>query len=56
MKTGTGTIILIATFLVVFGVEVARQSAGNEAILLKLGALPDNGELQARLRPSRQAI
>jgi rhomboid protease GluP len=48
MKPGTGTITLVATFLVVFGVELASQSAGNEASLLKLGALPDSGELHGQ--------
>jgi membrane associated rhomboid family serine protease len=48
MKPGTGTITLVATFLVVFGVELASHSAGNEASLLKLGALPDSGELHGQ--------
>jgi rhomboid protease GluP len=45
MKVGTGTIILLAAFLGAFGIEITRHAVGNEALLLKLGALPDNGEL-----------
>ena len=45
MKPGTGTIVLIAAIFVVFGIEFASHSVGNETLLLKLGALPDNGEL-----------
>jgi len=45
MKPGTGTIILLAALLIVFGIEVASHSVGNEALLLKLGALPDDGQL-----------
>jgi membrane associated rhomboid family serine protease len=48
MKPSTGTIILVVTFLVVFGIELASHSAGNEASLLKLGALPDSGELHGQ--------
>ncbi len=48
MKPGTGTIILVAAFLIVFGIELASHSVGNEALLLKLGALPDNGELYSQ--------
>jgi len=45
MKPGTGTIVLIAAIFVVFGIEFASHSVGTETLLLKLGALPDNGEL-----------
>jgi rhomboid protease GluP len=45
MKPGTGTIVLIAAIFIVFGIEFASHSVGNETVLLKLGALPDNGEL-----------
>jgi membrane associated rhomboid family serine protease len=48
MKPGTGTIILVVAFLVVFGIELANHTAGNETLLLKLGALPDNGELHSQ--------
>jgi len=41
-----GTILLIAAIAIVFGVEIATNSVGNDAALLKLGALPDNGQLQ----------
>jgi len=32
----------------VFGLELATNSVGNDAALLKLGALPDNGELHGQ--------
>jgi rhomboid protease GluP len=31
--------------IVAFGIEFASHSVGNETLLLKLGALPDDGEL-----------
>ena len=48
MKPGTGTIILVAALLAAFGIELASHSVGNEALLLKLGALPDNGKLHSQ--------
>jgi rhomboid protease GluP len=45
VKAGFGTITLVVVLLVVFGIELATHSAGNDASLLKLGALPDNGAL-----------
>ena len=48
MKAGLGTITLVVALLVVFGVELATQSVGNDASLLKLGALPDNGALHGQ--------
>jgi membrane associated rhomboid family serine protease len=48
MKVGAGTIILIAAFLGAFGIELTSHAVGNEALLLKLGALPDNGELHSQ--------
>lgn len=41
----TGTIGLIVAILIGFGIELATNSVGNDAALLKLGALPDNGQL-----------
>ena len=43
-----GTIILIAAFLGAFGIELTTHAVGNEALLLKLGALADNGELHSQ--------
>ena len=43
-----GTIILIAAFLGAFGIELTTHAVGNEALLLKLGALPNNGELHSQ--------
>ena len=40
-----GTILLILAIAVTFGIEIATNSIGNDAALLKLGALPDNGQL-----------
>jgi membrane associated rhomboid family serine protease len=48
MKVGAGTIILIGAFLGAFGIELTNHAVGNEASLLKLGALPDNGELHSQ--------
>jgi hypothetical protein len=41
----TGTIWLIVAILIGFGIELATNSVGDEAALLKLGALPDTGQL-----------
>ena len=40
--------MLVVALLVAFGVELASHSAGNEASLLKLGALSDSGELHGQ--------
>lgn len=40
-----GTILLIIAIAIGFGTEVATHSVGNDAALLRLGALPDNGQL-----------
>ena len=48
MKAGLGTITLVVALLVVFGIELATHSVGNDASLLKLGALPDNGALHGQ--------
>jgi hypothetical protein len=48
MKVGAGTIILIGAFLGAFGIELTNHAFGNEASLLKLGPLPDNGELHSQ--------
>jgi rhomboid protease GluP len=48
VKAGPGTITLVVALLVVFGIELATHSVGNEAFLLKLGALPDNGALHGQ--------
>lgn len=41
-----GTFSLIIAIAVGFGIEVATKSVGNDDALLKLGALPDNGQLR----------
>jgi hypothetical protein len=51
VKPGTGTTVLVATFFVVFGVELASHSVGDETLLLKFGALPGSAK-QAR-RPGQ---
>jgi len=48
VKAGLGTITLVVALLVAFGIELATHSAGNEASLLNLGALPDNGTLHGQ--------
>ena len=48
MKAGSATITLVVALLVVFGIEVATHSVGNDSSLLKLGALPDNGGLHGQ--------
>lgn len=48
MKAGLGTTILVAALVVMFGVELATHTAGNEIALLQLGALPDNNELHGQ--------
>src|SRR5204862_2085498 len=48
VTTRPGTIALILALLGVFGLELATHSAGNDAALLKLGALPDSGELHGQ--------
>jgi len=48
VKASLGTITLAVALLVVFGIELASHSVGNEASLLKLGALPDNGALHGQ--------
>ena len=48
MKAGLGIITLVVALLVVFGIELATHSVGNEASLLNLGALPDNGTLHGQ--------
>jgi membrane associated rhomboid family serine protease len=40
-----GTTWLIAAILVGFGIELATSSVANDAALLRLGALPDDGQL-----------
>jgi len=48
MKDSPGSIVLVVALAGVFGVEIATHSVGNDASLLKLGALPDNGELNGQ--------
>src|SRR5437016_5409711 len=44
-----GTIVLILAITVGFGIEIATNSVGNDDALLKLGALPDNGQLHGEV-------
>ena len=48
MTTRRWTTALVLVLLGVFGLELATHSIGNDAALLKLGALPDNGELHGQ--------
>ena len=45
MKKAEGSLVLIILLIIGFAIELVTSSAGNEAALLKLGGLPDNGEL-----------
>jgi membrane associated rhomboid family serine protease len=45
LERNRGTILLIVAIVIAFGIEIATKSVGNDAGLLKLGALPDNGQL-----------
>src|ERR1700758_2406063 len=47
MKIGSarGTVLLIVAIVIGFGIELATKNVGNDAALLKLGALPDDGQL-----------
>ena len=40
-----GTAWLVIAIAIGFGIELDTNSIGNDAALLKLGALPDNGQL-----------
>jgi len=44
-----GTFILILAIAAGFGIEIATNSVGNDDALLKLGALPDNGQLNGEV-------
>jgi rhomboid protease GluP len=48
MKATLGTVILVLAFAGVFALEIVTHSVGNDVALLKLGALPDNGELNGQ--------
>src|SRR6476660_7025633 len=48
MTTRRWTMVLVFVLVAVFGLELATHSVGNDDALLKLGALPDNGELQGQ--------
>ena len=48
MKASWGSVFLVIALVGVFGIEMATHSVGNDAALLKLGALPGNGELNGQ--------
>ena len=45
IRDSYGTLWLIIAIVIDFGIEITTNSVGNDAALLKLGALPDNGQL-----------
>src|SRR6266446_7923852 len=45
----SGTFVLILAIAAGFGIEIATNSVGNDDALLKLGALPDNGQLRGEV-------
>ena len=48
MTTRRWTIILVLALLGVFVLELSTHSVGNDSALLKLGALPDDGDLHGQ--------
>jgi rhomboid protease GluP len=48
MKAISGSVVLVLAFAGVFALEIVTHSVGNDVALLKLGALPDNGELNGQ--------
>jgi rhomboid protease GluP len=48
IDTNRGTLALILAIAVGFGIELSTDSIGNDASLLKLGALPDDGQLHGQ--------
>jgi membrane associated rhomboid family serine protease len=48
MKAIKGSVVLVLAFAGVFALEIVTHSVGNDVALLKLGALPDNGELNGQ--------
>src|SRR5438552_14441021 len=48
MTTRRWTMVLVFALVGVFGLELATHSVGNDSALLKLGALPDDGELHGQ--------
>jgi rhomboid protease GluP len=48
VKTAPGRLIIVVALLIAFIIEVATNSVGSDAALLKLGALPDNGQLHGQ--------
>jgi membrane associated rhomboid family serine protease len=48
MKITGGTISLASVLLIAFGIELATHSVADDASLLKLGGLPDDGELNGQ--------
>src|SRR6266478_5134230 len=45
----SGTFVLILAIAACFVIEIATNSVGNDDALLKLGALPDNGQLRGEV-------
>ena len=48
MTTRRWAIVLVLALLGVFGLELATHSVGNDSALLKLGGLPDDGDLHGQ--------
>ena len=48
MSNTRGTISLLVAIGLGFAIELATNSVGNDAVLLKLGALPDDGQLHGQ--------
>src|SRR2546423_9745242 len=49
MSRNRGTILLMVAIAIGFGIEITTNSLGNDAALLKIGALPDDGRLHGEV-------
>ena len=47
-KKGRGTLLLLASIALAYIIELAWGAPGNDAVLLKLGAMPDSGGLHGQ--------
>src|SRR5437588_11871935 len=49
IRDSYGTILLTLAIAIGFGIEIGTNSVGSDDALLKLGALPDNGQLHGEV-------
>jgi rhomboid protease GluP len=48
VKKAPGRLVIVVALLITFIIEVATNSVGSDAALLRFGALPDNGQLHGQ--------